>query len=87
MCVFGVILVNHAIQFVQSNELAFNTTDELFDDHDAETDDSADNYIVKRLNCKKPNSGAYRVDNRSDVDSFKNCYKKHLPFSLLKIIG
>ena len=75
MYVFGVILVNHAIQFVQSKRLVSQTTDKLFDDHDAETDHGSNDDVVKRLNSKQPDTFGYSAYNFGQIGSFKNCDK------------
>ena len=51
---------------------AANTTDELFDDHDAETDHGSNDDVVKRLNGKKPNTFSYSSDDFGNVGSFEN---------------
>jgi len=51
------------------------TTDKLFDDHDAETDDGSNDDVVKRLNSKQPDTFGYSAYNFGQIGSFKNCDK------------
>jgi len=51
------------------------TTDKLFDNHDAETDNGSNDDVVKRLYSKQPDTFGYCANNFSQIGSFKNCDK------------